>query len=253
VPQGKFFLPGGNQALEGAALGLGVGVVGSLLVGALLDNHGCRGKRAEPSARFLPGLLPGGGNNCPPPPFPGNYPQPGYGYPQPGYGYPQPGYGGGPLNQYPSQPYNAGYGTNYPRNPGSSYASPQYNNGYNGYSNGYNNNYGSAPSFVPSHNPPYPNSGYSSPNNGYNSPNNGYNSPNNGYNSPNHGYSSPNHGYSSPSNGYVAPSGYAGRSPPSGSLPIIVGLPDGQADSASVSEFAKSAKHFDKSVVNFGN
>jgi hypothetical protein len=52
APQSKFFLPAGNDALGGAALGLGVGVVGSLLVGALLENHGgCRGKRAEPSAR----------------------------------------------------------------------------------------------------------------------------------------------------------------------------------------------------------
>jgi len=52
VGQSKFFLPAGNDALGGAALGLGVGVVGSLLVGALLDNHGCRGKRAEPTGRY---------------------------------------------------------------------------------------------------------------------------------------------------------------------------------------------------------
>jgi hypothetical protein len=149
---------------------------------------------------------------------------------------------------------NPGYNGNYPRNPSAS--SAHYNAGYNGnsygqggnnygnsyghnnnnYGNSYGNggnNYGSAPSFVPSHNPPYPSS-----------------------------YNSPNNGYVSPSSGYVSPSGYAGRSPgfsesaihtPTSSIPVIVGLPDVRESDASVSEFAKSARHFDKSVVNFGN
>jgi hypothetical protein len=102
---------------------------------------------------------------------------------------------------------------------------------------------------VPSHNPPYPSGGYNAGNSGYNAGNSGYNSYNSGYNSPNNGY---NNGYSSPSSGYVSPaSGYAGRSPGSNTLPVIVGLPE--SDSGNVSEFAKSAKHFDKSAVNFGN
>jgi hypothetical protein len=194
--------------------------------------------------RFLPGLLPGGNQNCPPAGF-GPYNN---GYPQPGYG--------GPINQYPSngyvgpvnQPYNPinnGYNTNYPRNPGSGYAVPNTgynNNGYNsnhghnsnhGYNSG--NNYAAAPSFVPSHNPPYPSGGYNVPSNGYNSYNNGY---------------------AAPASGYVSP--YSSRSPdqgaiqnPTGSIPIIVGLPEGEQ--ASFSEFAKSAKHADKSGVNFGN
>ena len=48
-----------NPAVNGAVVGLGVGVIGSLLVGALLDNKDCnnRGRRDTPSARFLHSFL----------------------------------------------------------------------------------------------------------------------------------------------------------------------------------------------------
>merc|ERR1712126_507328 len=48
----------GNSALTGAAVGLGVGVVGTLLLGKLLEDKKCksRGRRDTPSTRFLPGI-----------------------------------------------------------------------------------------------------------------------------------------------------------------------------------------------------
>merc|ERR1711970_673663 len=82
----------GNQAIDGAVVGLGVGVIGSLLVGKLLEEKNkCnpRGRRDTASTRFLPGLF--GGNNCPPPPYhQSGYEQPNTGYHQPTSGYPQP-------------------------------------------------------------------------------------------------------------------------------------------------------------------
>merc|ERR1712200_276645 len=107
------------------------GVIGSLLVGALLDKgNNCNRFRRDapsPSTRFLPGLL--GKDKCPP-----RHNQP---YPNNGYNLPNNGY------NLPSNGYNL---------PNNGYNLP--NNGYNRPNNGYNR----------------PNNGYSTPNNnGYNS------------------------------------------------------------------------------------
>merc|ERR1712200_164216 len=118
------------------------GVIGSLLVGALLDKgNNCNRFRRDapsPSTRFLPGLL--GKDKCPPR---HNQPYPNHGYHKPNNGY---------------QPYpNNGY-----QRPNSGYQTP--NVGYQQPSNvGYN----------------LPSNGYNQPNNGYNRPNNGYSTPNN--------------------------------------------------------------------------
>jgi len=107
----------GNQAIDGAVVGLGVGVIGSLLVGKLLEEKNkCnpRGRRDTASTRFLPGLF--GGNNCPPPP----YQQPNIGYQQPNSAYQQANQGYRPSNSY-QQPSN-GY------RPSNSYQQPS--NGY---------------------------------------------------------------------------------------------------------------------------
>merc|ERR1719343_865176 len=127
----------GNAAVDGAVVGLGVGVIGSLLVGKLLEGKnkcGNRGKRDAPSTRFLPGIL--GPNNCPPP-----YVQPNTGYQQLNSGY---------------QPPNSGY------RPNSGYQQPTFgyqpNSGYQPPNSGYR-----------------PNSGYQQqPNIGYQPPNSGY-------------------------------------------------------------------------------
>merc|ERR1712106_950401 len=79
-----------NAAVNGAVVGLGVGVLGALLVGKVLDKKECppyRGRRdsQQPSTRFLPGLF--GGKKCPPPPA---YPPPGPTYHHPSSGYNQP-------------------------------------------------------------------------------------------------------------------------------------------------------------------
>merc|ERR1719222_1490814 len=61
----------GNPALDGAVVGVGVGIIGSLLVGKLLeakDEKLCRTTRDAPSTRFLPGLFEGK-KKCPPSPY----------------------------------------------------------------------------------------------------------------------------------------------------------------------------------------
>jgi len=120
----------GNQAIDGAVVGLGVGVIGSLLVGKLLEEKNkCnpRGRRDTASTRFLPGLF--GGNNCPPPP----YQQPNIVYQQPNSAYQQPNQGYRPSNSY-QQPNN-GYsrpntGYQQPSTPYQQPASTGYNPGY---------------------------------------------------------------------------------------------------------------------------
>merc|ERR1712200_70225 len=98
-----------DPAINGAVVGLGVGVIGSLLVGALLDKgNNCNRFRRDapsPSTRFLPGLL--GKDKCPPrhnQPYPNNgyqqYPNNGYQRPNSGYQTPNVGY---------QQPSNVGY------------------------------------------------------------------------------------------------------------------------------------------------
>merc|ERR1712200_269510 len=144
-----------DPAINGAVVGLGVGVIGSLLVGALLDKgNNCNRFRRDapsPSTRFLPGLV--GKDKCPP-----RHNQP---YPNHGYHKPNTGYQAYPNNGYQQYPNN-GY-----QRPNSGYQTP--NVGYQ------------QPSNV----------GYNQPNNGYNLPNNGYNRPNNGYSTPNNnGYNS---------------------------------------------------------------
>lgn len=105
----------GNPALDGAVVGVGVGIIGSLLVGKLLeakDEKLCRSTRDAPSTRFLPGLFEGK-KKCPPSP----YQQPSNNYNQ-GY---RP-----PSNNYNNQGYRPpnNYNNNY-RPPTSSYNSNQ--------------------------------------------------------------------------------------------------------------------------------
>jgi len=95
------FLSSGNPAIDGAVIGLGVGVIGSLLLAKLQEKKQCklRGRRDTASTRFLPSIT--GGNNCPPP------------------------YNSGYDHQYqPPYQHNAGY------NPSNGYQQP--NNGYKG-------------------------------------------------------------------------------------------------------------------------
>jgi len=145
-----------DATLNSAIAGVGIGVVGSLIVGALLDakKDKChpRYRRDTPSARFL------GGGKCPPI---------GYHHPPPPVPYPNSG--------YPVPHASTGYNPNYAK-PG--YPAPNYhnsvpssayrpNNGYN--NNNYNNGYSSTSSY----NTPRPN--YSSASN-YRPSNTGYNS-----------------------------------------------------------------------------
>merc|ERR1711874_180022 len=137
----------GNQAIDGAVVGLGVGVIGSLLVGKLLeDKNKCnpRGRRDTANTRFLPGIF--GGSKCPSP----SYQHSGYQHPSSGYkpnsGYQQP---------------NSGY-----QQPNSGYQQPNF--GYQQPNFGYQQP-----------NPVYPqqNSGYNRPNQGYQQPTGGYQQP----------------------------------------------------------------------------
>jgi len=172
-----------DPALNGAVVGVGVGVLGSLLVGALLNqknNCNNRGRRDTASTRFLPGLLED--KKCPPyspynppqvanpnyhqpinsgyrpsnsytPPLQSGYQQPSFsGYPQPSPGYQQPnpaafqqpGYHQ-PQSGY-HQPVNAGY----------------HQPGYQPVNAGYhpaqpvNSGYRQPAQFTPTHNPPTP-------------------------------------------------------------------------------------------------
>lgn len=168
----------GNTAIDGAVVGLGVGVIGSLLVGKLLEEKNkCnpRGRRATASTRFLPGILGGGGNKCPPPPYNQQYQQQS-GYRQPNSGYQQPNSGYRPNNGYQQpnigyQQSNTGYNTN------SGYQQPHL--GYQ-----------------------QPNLGYQQTNSGYRQPNSGYQQPNSGYRPQNLGYQQSNSGYQQPNSGY---------------------------------------------------
>merc|ERR1719410_1760582 len=95
-PQQTRLLSTGNQVVDGARVG--VGVVGSLLLGKLLEKqNGChyRYKRDGTSARFLPGPS---YNKCPPAPY---HPPPHSGYQPSNVGYQQ------PINSY--KPSNVGY------------------------------------------------------------------------------------------------------------------------------------------------
>jgi len=155
----------GNTAIDGAVVGLGVGVIGSLLIGKLLEEKNkCnpRGRRDTASTRFLPDIF--GGKKCPPPPHNSGY-QPNSGYQQQNSGY-------RPTSGY-QQP-NSGY-----QQPNSGYKQP--NSGYQ-----------------------QPNSGYQQPNSGYR-PNSGYQQPNLGYQQPNSGYQQSNSGYQQPNSGYQQP------------------------------------------------
>merc|ERR1711874_214036 len=106
----------GNQAIDGAVVGLGVGVIGSLLVGKLLeDKNKCnpRGRRDTANTRFLPGIF--GGSKCPSPSYQHSgyqHPSSGYkpnsGYQQPNFGYQQPNFGYQQPNSGYQQP-NTGY------------------------------------------------------------------------------------------------------------------------------------------------
>merc|ERR1712126_43300 len=147
-PQGKLLTA--NPAVNGALVGVGVGVLGSLLVGSLLNeknNCNYRGKRDTPSARFL------SGKKCPPPPYNSGYrpPAPGYHPPAPGYHQPAPVYHQpAPVYHQPAPVYHQ---------PAPVYPQP-----------------------APIYKQPSP--GYNPPNPGYNPPNPGYNPPNPGYNPP---------------------------------------------------------------------
>jgi len=142
APSQSRFLSSGNSAVDGAVVGLGVGILGSLLLSKLQEKKRCNQiiKRDTASSRFLPGIL--SSDTCPPP-----Y-NPGYNQHQQHSGY-------RPNNGY--QQHNTGYNGYQQQNTGYQ----QLNTGYNGYqqtNNGYN--------------------GFQQPNNGYN----GYQQPNNGYN-----------------------------------------------------------------------
>jgi len=176
-----------DPALNGAVVGVGVGVLGSLLVGALLNqknNCNNRGKRDTASTRFLPGLL--DDKKCPPynqynppqvanpnyhqpinsgyrpsnaytPPSHSGYQQPSFsGYSQPSPGYQQPQHSGyhqpqpgyhQPARPGYHQPARPGY---QPVTAGSHYAQPL-NSGYRQPASAFN-----APQFTPTHNPPTP-------------------------------------------------------------------------------------------------
>jgi len=143
-------LSSGNPAIDGAVVGLGVGILGSLLLSKLQDQKKCnpRGRRDTASTRFLPGILDSA--DC----------QPGYNQQQYQSGY--------------NQPYNSGYNQQYQ----SGYIQPS-NPGYNHpYNQGYNQQYqsGNNQPYRPAFNQPI--SGYRPPSNGYRPQNSGYN----GYN-----------------------------------------------------------------------
>jgi len=201
-----------NPAVNGAVVGLGVGVIGSLLVGALLDNKDCnsRGRRDTPSARFLPGLS--GPKKCPPrynqqynngyqqPQTGYHQPQTGYHQPQTGYHQPQTGYQQPQTGyQQPQTGYNqpqTGY-----QQPHTGYNRPQ--TGYNQPQTGYNK----------------PQTGYNQPQTGYNRPQTGYQQPQTGYNKPQTGYQQPQTGYNRPQSGYQQPSSTGYNRPQTGYTP----------------------------------
>jgi len=192
-----------DPAINGAVVGLGVGVIGSLLVGALLDNNNnCnnRGRRDAPTAstRFLPGLL--GKDKCPPRRQPNSGYQTQNGYHNQNGGYQQPNNGYQQQNNFGYQQSNVGY-----HQPNVGYQQPivgyhQPNNGYQQHNNGYQQS----------------NNGYQQHNNGYQQSNNGYQQNNNGYQQSNIGYPHHNNGYKQQNNGYQQPNGYTPIYPTSG-------------------------------------
>merc|ERR1739845_235301 len=131
-----------NQAVNGAVVGFGAGVIGSLIIGKLLEEKNkCnpyRGKRDTPQTRFF-----GGNSNRCPPPHP--YNPHNNGYHQPIKGYQQ------PINSYPQSGYSRPNG---------------YNNGYNQPTNGYHQ----------------PINGYQQPINGFSPTPSGYRPPGPVYN-----------------------------------------------------------------------
>lgn len=203
-PEAKLFTA--NPAINGAVVGVGVGVLGSLLVGALLnEKKNCnpgRGRRDTPSARFLPGLT---GKKCPPSnygyPNSAGYQQPTPSYPIHGTGYQQPTNGyHQPINGYspPSNIYNQ---------PSVAYQQPT--SGYRQPGTGYspiNNGYGKPQQLVPGYN-----SNQGSVSSGYQAQNSGYRPPgNNAYQPTNF---PPTPGYTGvPAPLPVGYPGYAGRS-----------------------------------------
>jgi len=176
-----------NPAINSAVVGVGVGVLGSLLVGALLENKNkCNNRYSRDTTaqtRFLPGVF---GPKCPPrqngynPAYNNNnngYRQPGNVYPRP----PAPGYNNVPYQQRPVvnrpinnqgyQPVNTGY--------------QPVNTGYQPVNTGYQ---------------PV-NTGYQPVNTGYQPVNAGYQAENSGYRPVNTGYQPANVGYQ-PANVY---------------------------------------------------
>jgi len=168
-----------NPAINSAVVGVGVGVLGSLLVGALLDNKNkCNNRYSRDTAaqtRFLPGVF---GSKCPPrqngynPAYNNNgYRQPGNVYPRPpapGYNnvpYPQRPVVNRPINNHGYQPVNTGY--------------QPVNAGYQPVNTGYQ---------------PV-NTGYQPVNTGYQPVNTGYQAVNSGYRPVNTGYQPANVGY----------------------------------------------------------
>jgi len=158
-----------NPAINSAVVGVGVGVLGSLLVGALLENKNkCNNRYSRDTTaqtRFLPGVF---GPKCPPrqngynPAYNNNnnnngYRQPGNVYPRP----PAPGYNNVPYQQRPvvNRPIN--------------------NQGYQPVNTGYQ---------------PV-NTGYQPVNTGYQPVNTGYQAVNSGYRPVNTGYQPANVGY----------------------------------------------------------
>jgi len=187
-PQQTRLLSTGNQVVDGALVGVGVGVVGSLLLGKLLEKqNGChfRYKRDGTSTRFLPTPS---HNNCPPAPFH----QPNNGYQPSNVGYQQPPSGYQPVNVgYQHQPpATVGYQPQHAVNVGYQHQPPVTTVGYQ---------------------PPPPLTIYNPPVNTYNPPTNTYNPPINHYqpippiNPPTNAYHPSGVGSYPPNTGYQAP------------------------------------------------
>merc|ERR1719431_1519678 len=214
-------LSSGNTAIDGAVVGLGVGVIGSLLVGKLLEEKNkCnpRGRRDTTQTRFLPGLFGGNNNNKCPPPYNSGYQQPNSGYQQPNSGYHQP---------------NSGY-----QQPNSGYQQP--NSGYQQTNSGYRPN----------------NSGYQQQNSGYKQPNTGYQQTNSGYRPSNSGYQQPNSGYQPSRNQQSGFSQTNSHKPTA--APFSAGLHSGSQQSGYQPQQSfpgirgRSLPKDEKSKVNFG-
>jgi len=238
-----------DPTLNSAIAGVGIGVVGSLIVGALLDakKNKCnpRYRRDTPSARFLPGL---GGKKCPPVGYPAPYPQssypqtgyqPGYPHPQPVHGYPTP-YGQPvPTPAYHHPVPNHGYQQPSPvyqnpspvyQNPSPAYHKPNtgyQNTGYSQPSPVYHQPAPSYPTQTPSYRPPS-NSNYRPQSSGYKpSSNSGYNgnfSPSSYPPSPTYQNSGYNSGYRAPGRSLKVGSSTAGAASSGGPASFSAGI-----------------------------